>query len=470
MIQVKAACDRWRQPAAMDTATLLARYDQRIPRYTSYPTAPHFSPRVDAATYRDWLSALPEDTALSLYLHVPFCAELCWFCGCHTTATRRAEPKTAYARTLLDEIDLVADAIGRRLPVRHIHWGGGTPTALSPIWMQAIAARLASRFTILPEAEIAVEIDPRTLSDGSVAAMEAIGVTRASLGVQDFDERVQAAVNRHQSFAVTEAAAVKLRARGIGAINLDLIYGLPYQTEASVRATIARALTLAPARVAVFGYAHVPWLKRHQTLLPADSLPTPEARFAQREVAEATVLGAGYVAVGLDHYAIPDDPLAHAASAGTVRRNFQGYTTDTAPVLLGLGASSIGALPQGYVQNLPAVPAWRDAIRAGRLPVARGTALSPEDRLRRAVIETIMCQGAADLAAIAAGLGAGREALASAEPALAQQARDGLIRWDGTRLAITPRGRPFTRAVAACFDTYLTATQTTGTPRHAAAV
>jgi oxygen-independent coproporphyrinogen-3 oxidase len=452
----------------MDTAALLARYDQRIPRYTSYPTAPHFTPAVDGPAYRDWLAALPDTTALSLYLHVPFCAELCWFCGCHTTATRRAEPKVAYARTMLDEIDLLAEAIGRPLPVRHIHWGGGTPTALPPAWMQAIAARLGSRLTILPEAEIAVEIDPRTLTDASAAAMEAMGVTRASLGVQDFDERVQAAVNRHQSFAVTEAAAIRLRARGIGAINLDLIYGLPHQTEASVRATVARALTLGPARIAMFGYAHVPWMKRHQTLLPTDALPGPEARFAQREAAEATILAAGYVAVGLDHYALPDDPLARAASAGAVRRNFQGYTTDTAPALLGLGASSIGALPQGYVQNLPAVPAWRDAVRAGRLPIARGVTLSAEDRLRRAVIETIMCQGAVDLAVITAGHGVGPEALAGAAPALAQQAHYGLIRWDGTRLEVTPRGRPFTRAVAACFDTYLTAGS--GAARHAAAV
>lgn len=452
----------------MDTAALLARYDQRIPRYTSYPTAPHFTPAVDGPAYRGWLAALPDTTALSLYLHVPFCAELCWFCGCHTTATRRAEPKVAYARTMLDEIDLLAEAMGRPLPVRHIHWGGGTPTALPPAWMQAIAARLGSRLTILPEAEIAVEIDPRTLTDASAAAMEAMGVTRASLGVQDFDERVQAAVNRHQSFAVTEAAAIRLRAHGIGAINLDLIYGLPHQTEASVRATVARALTLVPARIAVFGYAHVPWMKRHQTLLPTDALPGPEARFAQREAAEATILAAGYVAVGLDHYALPDDPLARAASAGAVRRNFQGYTTDTAPALLGLGASSIGALPQGYVQNLPAVPAWRDAVRAGRLPIARGVRLSAEDRLRRAVIETIMCQGAVDLAAITAGHGVGPEALADAAQALAQQAHDGLIRWDGTRLEVTPRGRPFIRAVAACFDTYLTAGP--GAARHAAAV
>ena len=450
----------------MTPADLLARYDRRIPRYTSYPTAPQFTPAVAGPQYRAWLAALPGDTALSLYLHIPFCAELCWFCGCHTTATHRAAPLETYARTLLDEIDLIADAIGRKTGVSHIHWGGGTPTALPPVWMQAIAARLTTRFALRADAEIAVEIDPRTLTDAAVETLAAIGVTRASLGVQDFDERVQAAVNRHQSYAVTESAAQRLRARGIDAINLDLIYGLPYQTEASVHRTVTQALRLAPARVAVFGYAHVPWLKRHQTLLPEDALPGPEARFAQRATAEAAILDAGYVAVGLDHYALPGDALARAAAAGTVRRNFQGYTTDTAPVLLGLGASSIGALPDGYVQNHTKVPTWRDAVRAGQLPVARGVALSAEDRLRRAVIETIMCHGQADLPAIAARHNMAPDTLAAAAPALARQQADGLIAWNGRALAVTPRGRPFTRAVAACFDAYLSPVAT----RHAATV
>ncbi len=450
----------------MKPADLLARYDRRVPRYTSYPTAPHFTPAVGGAQYRTWLAALAGDTALSLYLHIPFCAELCWFCGCHTTATHRAAPLESYARSLLDEIDLLADAIGRPLAVSHIHWGGGTPTALPPVWMQAIAARLATRFGLRAAAEIAVEIDPRTLTDAAVETLATIGVTRASLGVQDFDERVQAAVNRHQSYAVTESAARRLRARGIDAINLDLIYGLPYQTEASVRHTVTQALRLAPARVAVFGYAHVPWLKRHQTLLPEDALPGPEARFAQRAAAEAAILDAGYVAVGLDHYALPGDALARAAADRTVRRNFQGYTTDTAPALLGLGASSIGALPDLYVQNHTPVPAWRDAVRAGQLPIARGVALSAEDRLRREVIETIMCHGQADLPAIAARHGVGPEALAGASPALARQQDDGLIAWNGRTLDVTPRGRPFTRAVAACFDAYLSPLAT----RHAATV
>ena len=471
LIQIKAAEGARPQAGGMETASLLAKYDRRVPRYTSYPTAPHFSPAIDAARYGAWLAALGDGTlscgaGLSLYLHVPFCAELCWFCGCHTTAVRRPEPLAAYGRALLAEIDLVAAAIGARLPVRQIHWGGGTPTALPPEWMAAVDARLRSAFVIGPETEISVEIDPRTLTDESVAALAAMGTTRVSLGVQDFDPAVQRAVNRHQSYAVTADAAARLRGIGIGSLNLDLIYGLPHQTEARVAATVARALTLRPDRVAVFGYAHVPWLKRHQQLLDEASLPGPEARFAQREAAERIILDAGYRALGLDHYALPGDSLTLAADAGRLRRNFQGYTTDDAPVLLGLGASSIGALPDGYVQNHAPVPAWRDAVAAGKLPIARGVALTPEDRLRREVIEEVMCRMAADLPSITAHHGLGPEALAAAAPMLAAQAEDELVEWDGQAVRVTDRGRPFVRAVAAAFDAYLQP----GTTRHAAAI
>ncbi|MBN8900163.1 MAG: coproporphyrinogen dehydrogenase, partial [Rhodospirillales bacterium] len=252
----------------MTLDALIARYDRRIPRYTSYPTAPHFSPAVDGASYRDWLRALPADGALSLYLHVPFCASLCLFCACHTTVVRQQEPLLAYAETLEREIDLLADAIGRALPVRHIHWGGGTPTILPPAAIEGVMRRLRTRFDVLPGAEIAVEIDPRTLTEAGVEALAAIGTTRASLGVQDFDPAVQAAINRHQGLDLTATAAARLRAVGIGSINLDLIYGLPHQTVDGVIATVTQALTLDPDRAAVFGYAHVPWMKKHQALIP----------------------------------------------------------------------------------------------------------------------------------------------------------------------------------------------------------
>lgn len=450
----------------MDLAELIARYDRRVPRYTSYPTAPHFSAAVDGATYAQWLRCLAPGTPVSLYLHVPFCAALCRFCACHTTVARHAGPLIAYAQTLLTEIDMVAATIGRRLPVSHIHWGGGTPTSLPPGWMLAVMQRLRQRFLVAADAEIAVEVDPRTLSDDSVPALGAMGTTRVSLGVQDFDPVVQQAINRIQSFERTTDCARRLRAIGIGSLNLDLIYGLPHQTTAGVTATVREALQLEPDRVAVFGYAHVPWMKRHQALLPEDALPGPLERYAQREAVDAVMASHGYTAIGLDHFAREQDTLAHAAHAGRLRRNFQGYTTDAAPVLIGVGASSIGALPDGYVQNAASVPVWRDMVHDGRLPVVRGVALSAEDRLRRDVIERIMCDLRVDLRAVAARHDADPARLRDAAPALESCARDGLIKWNGNNVAVTAAGRPFVRAVAAAFDIYLQPAET----RHSATV
>lgn len=454
----------------MDIPTLIARYDQRVPRYTSYPTAPHFTPAVDAGRHADWLRALDPGAPVSLYLHVPFCDSLCLFCGCHTTVSRRAAPLLAYAATMQAEIDLLARTIGHRQAVSHVHWGGGTPTTLPAEAMLAIGAGLRRRFDFRPDAEIAVEVDPRTLSAESLAALAEMGVRRASIGVQDFDPAVQRAVNRIQPYDVTAACAERLRGIGVRSLNLDLIYGLPYQTVASVTATVRQAVGLRAERVAVFGYAHVPWMKKHQSLLSDEALPGPLERFAQRAAAEAELLAAGYVAVGLDHYALPGDAMAAAAASGQLRRNFQGYTTDDAATLLGLGASSISALPGGYTQNHPSVPAWRDAVRAGTLPTARGVALSDDGRLRRAVIEQLMCGLRADLVAIAAAHGADAAPLLAAGPGLAAQARDGLIDWDGRCIQVTALGKPFMRATAALFDTYLQAGLQAGAARHAATV
>lgn len=439
----------------MDTAGLIARYDVAVPRYTSYPTAPHFGPAVDGAVYAGWLATLPDEAALSLYLHVPFCAELCWFCGCHTTATRNVAALNVYADTMLAEIALLRAALGRRLRVRHVHWGGGTPTALPGARMIELMAALREAFAFDARAEIAVEVDPRTAGAEAIAALGAIGCTRASLGVQDFDPVVQQAVNRHQSFEQTRDCAEALRGVGVGSLNLDLMYGLPHQTVGGVATTVRRALLIRPDRVAVFGYAHVPWMKKHQKLLPEAALPDGPARFAQRAAAEAAILAEGWQAVGLDHYARPGDALAQAAAGGRLRRNFQGYTTDEAPVLLGIGASSIGSLPQGYAQNEAQTPAWRDAIRAGRLPIRRGVALGAEDRLRRAVIERLMCAGEVDLDLVAAGEGADPRPLYAAGPALAAMAEDGLLTWDGRRVRLSAAGRPFMRNAAAAFDAYL---------------
>ena len=450
----------------MDIPSLIAKYDRAVPRYTSYPTAPHFSAATDGAVYADWLRGLPDDTALSLYFHVPFCAALCRFCACHTTVVNHPEPLEAYGATLMQEVDLVADTLGGRRAVRHIHWGGGTPTRLAPATMEAVMRRVRQRFDVLEDAEIAVEIDPRTLGPDNIAGLAAIGTNRVSLGVQDFDPRVQHAINRHQSLELTEVCADRLRAAGIGAINLDLIYGLPHQTVEGVARTARQALALGPSRAAVFGYAHVPWMAKNQVLIPEDALPDTTERFRQRQAIEDVFRDHGYAVIGLDHFARHDDALGIASASGRLRRNFQGYTTDEAEVLLGFGASSIGALPGGYVQNHHAVPAWRDAVRAGVLPIARGIGLTEADRLRRGVIERVMCDFAVNPRAAAVAVGAEPDCLDDAEPALRALTEDGLVRRDGEWVVVTEKGRPFVRAVAAAFDSYLAR----GVARHSAAV
>jgi oxygen-independent coproporphyrinogen-3 oxidase len=452
----------------MDISDLITKYDAPVPRYTSYPTAPHFSPAIGGATAAEWLRALP-DEPISLYLHVPFCAQLCWFCGCNTTATRSREPIVAYAELVLREIELVAAAIGRRLPVAHVHWGGGTPTAMPPDRMLAIMQSLRSHFNLLPDAEIAVEIDPRTLDATALDGLEVIGCTRASLGVQDFNETVQKAVHRRQSFEMTRDCAAAVRARGIASLNIDLIYGLPYQTEATVTDTAERALELVPDRIAVFGYAHVPWMKKHQALIPEASLPDALQRFAQqRAIHRVLTEEGGYRAIGLDHYARPGDSMADADSERKLKRGFQGYTTDDAPVLIGFGASAIGSLPRGYVQNATTAAAYGKAIESGGLATVRGIEGNRDDRLRRDVIERLMCDLEVDLIARAEAHDADPAPLLDDAAGVERFAADGLARWDGRRLEVTEKGRPFLRSLAALFDAYLVRDEQK--PRHSRAI
>ena len=363
-------------------ADLLQFSDRRIPRYTSYPTALQFIAAVDRSIYAEWLAALPADVAVSIYLHVPFCAELCLYCGCHTTVVRKYTSVAAYADLLEREIALVGRHFGDRRPLGHVHWGGGTPTMLLPGDFARLTDTLRRTFFIAEDCEIAVEIDPRTLTREAVLALKTGGVTRASLGLQDFDPRVQNAVRRVQSFEQTARAADWLRKAGIASINLDLMYGLPYQTVETVAATAQRSLALDPDRIALFGYAHVPWMKRHQRLLPEEALPGALERFAQSEGAADVLKQAGFQPIGLDHFARPDDLLARRQREKRLHRNFQGYTTDEAPALIGFGTSAIGVLPQGYVQNASSTAAYRDAIQDGCLATVRGRALTEEDRLR----------------------------------------------------------------------------------------
>jgi oxygen-independent coproporphyrinogen III oxidase len=431
------------------------RYDLRVPRYTSYPTAPHFTPAVSGDVYRGWLGALDPASTLSLYFHIPFCDSMCWFCGCYTKVVNRYEPVQGYLRVLHDEIELVAAALPGTFATGHLHWGGGSPTILKPEDWLGILDHLRRRFDIAADAEVAVELDPRDTTREYVGALADAGVTRASIGVQDFHADVQAAINRTQPFEVVERVCVWLREYGIDDINLDLMYGLPRQTTQRVVAMIDKAHRLRPSRLALFGYAHVPWMKTHQRMINEAELPDAAERWRQFAAASARLQALGYRGIGLDHFARSDDPLAEAQQQGALRRNFQGYTTDAAPILLGFGASAIGSLPQGYVQNVAPLKDYAEAVAAGRLPTARGVTLSADDRLRGAVIERLMCDLRVDLGALCADHGAKVTELADSIGRLEPLIADNLVVVDGNRVMMTEKGRPLVRLAAAAFDAYL---------------
>ena len=390
---------------------------------------------------------------------------MCWYCGCHTTVVARDAPVGRYVGSLRQEIELVARAVKGPLSVSHIHFGGGTPTLMSDDHLRSIMRAVRQRLTVRPDAEIAVEIDPRTLAADIAQALGQCGFNRASLGVQSFDGEVQRAINRVQTFEETGTAVHLLRTSGIQRINLDLVYGLPGQSLHSCLDTVKQALTLGPDRFAVFGYAHVPAFKPHQRKISANALPDSEARFAQsRAIAEA-LTEAGYVEIGLDHFALPHDQLAQAAAAGRLHRNFQGYTTDEAEVLIGLGASSIGRMPQGFVQNEVRISEYQRLIAAGRLPISRGYRFAGDDRLRGEVIERLMCDHRVDLDAVCQLFGADPGALltsASLRPLIS----DGLVVQDAGVISVKPHARSLIRSIAAAFDAHLTR----GDDRHSRAV
>lgn len=443
---------------------LVTRYAAPVPRYTSYPTAAQFGPAVDARVQGEWLASVPRGASLSLYLHIPFCDTLCWFCGCHTRVVNRRGPIARYVEALLAEIETVADRLPRGCRVTHLHFGGGSPTILTPAEFARIGERLRARFAFDQEAEIGIEIDPRGLSSDVVQALADLGVNRASVGVQDFDPAVQAAINRVQGFAETERAVRMLRGRGIDRLNVDLIYGLPHQTEDRVEATARTVLDLAPDRIALFGYAHVPWMKAHQKLIDAAALPGARARLRQSHAAAHVFTDAWFEPVGLDHFARPEDALARAARAGRLRRNFQGYTDDAADVLIGLGASAISEMPEGYAQNSADLLAYMKAVRAGELATARGAAVDADDRLRRDVIERLMCDLRVDLHAVAARHGLPVSIFEPDMQSLSAMRADGLVAVSDGVVAVTEAGRPFVRTTAAAFDRHL------GGGRHSVAV
>lgn len=446
--------------------SLLAKYSGSVPRYTSYPTAPHFHEGVHCGKYAQWLGELGSQHDLSLYVHIPYCDRLCWFCACHTKHTLKYEPIETYLASLKKEIAKVGSLVSREAKVSGLHFGGGSPTMLKPQDMIDLMKAFREAFDFRDDAEISVEMDPNDLDEPRYDALAAIGMTRASLGVQDFDPKVQKTINRIQTFEQTKSVVDAVRARGVHSVNCDILYGLPYQTMETLEATVDDIVSLSPDRIALFGYAHVPWMKKHQTMIPEEALPDVEMRFAQMTRAADMLVAAGYEPIGIDHFARPDDRLAVAARNGRLRRNFQGYTDDAAEALIGFGASSIGQLPQGYVQNMPATGEYQRLADTDGLTVVRGIELSDDDRLRAHVIEQIMCGFAFSFATVRKLYpGIGETVIAEARQYAASNP-DGICEIVADEFRLTEAGKPFARSVAAVFDSYLA----TGKGRHSIAV
>ncbi len=449
-------------------AHLISKYDRRVARYTSYPTAPHFHAGVDADQYCKWLADIPQDSPLSLYMHIPFCGVLCWYCGCQATVINRYSPVSSYLDNLGRELDLLIDVLGEGRPVSALHWGGGTPNTMNPDDIRGWADRLKQRFLFQEGYDFSIEIDPRLLTREQVDAFGDAGVTRLSFGVQDFDHRVQKAINRIQPYEETKQSVDWFREAGVEKINFDLLYGLPHQTVETIERTVDQAMELRPDRIALFGYAHVPWMRKHQNLIDESVLPGAELRLDMARAAMQRIESHGMVAIGLDHFAQPDDSLTVAQREGRLRRNFQGYTDDPCDVLIGIGASSIGSLPQGYIQNAAEVNDWRAALDAGRLPVVRGIALNQDDKLRRSVIERLMCDLTVDLGDVCRQFGRPEDYLDGCLPDLRTQMDDGLVIVDGRSVTVPEEQRQWMRIPAATFDAYFS--DSPGQPRHARAV
>ena len=419
-----------------------------VPRYTSYPTAPHFGPAVNGGTVKDWLEELSPQSAISAYFHVPFCEAMCYYCGCHTKVVRKDATIDLYADHLLKEIDLVSAASAAHR-LAEIHWGGGTPSKLGHENLARVWAHLNARFDLSTLKDHAMELDPRGLTPEFAAFLAEIGVNRASLGVQDFNPDVQKAIGRVQPLAVVQQAFAALRGAGISRINVDLIYGLPLQTLDHIHENVRHTLALNPDRVSVFGYAHVPWMKKHQRLIDEAALPKALERLDQAEAVSAALVEGGYIAIGMDHYAKPEDGLSLAAGAQQMHRNFQGYTTDSADALIGFGASAISTLPQGYAQNDPGIGTYQKRVAAGELPTIRGHQFTPDDRMRGALIESLMCNLSVDVAALAPD-----EGFDDSFERLRDLESEGLLNLSGTRITMTEEGKPFVRLAAQAFDAY----------------
>ena len=453
-------------------ADLLRRYDRPGPRYTSYPTAPAFTADFGATQLRAHALRTndePIPRPLSLYVHVPYCFSPCFYCGCNRIITRDRSRSAPYLLRVAREAELTGAWFDRDREVMQVHLGGGTPNFLTAAQIAELMDSLRNhfRFTSRAERDFSIELDPRFLTPADIASYAATGFTRASLGVQDFDADVQRAVNREQSVEQTLATIDACRANGFRSVNVDLIYGLPKQTQAGFGRTLDIVTTARPHRIAIYGYAHMPQIFKAQTQIVEADLPAPEEKLALLQLAIQKLTAAGYRHIGMDHFALPDDDLAIAQDAGSLHRNFMGYTTHAECDLIGLGVSAISHIGDSFSQNPRDLPAWEIAIDGGSPPVWRGLALSFDDRIRADVIQQLMCHGTIDFGAIER-----RHEIVFAEyfrDALVRMApleADGLVDRSPRRLSATSRGRLLLRNIAMCFDNHLDAAAAPARPRY----
>ena len=416
-----------------------------VPRYTSYPTAAEFSDQVGAVEMKAGLRAIAEDEALSVYVHIPYCKQICWYCGCNTGAANKSHRLSAYLAALETEIARAADHLGGRGRVRRIAFGGGSPNAIAPVEFVRLVDRLV---TMLPSEspEISVELDPRIFNDEWAGTLALCGVDRVSLGVQSFAPHVQQAIGRIQPLEDIRACVESLRDHGIKGINFDLMYGLPGQSLACLEDTLEAAIALRPDRVALFGYAHLPTMIPRQRRIETAALPDAATRFSMAARGNEMFVAAGYDSIGFDHFALPHDSMAKSAKEGTLRRNFQGFTDDQADVLIGFGASSISLFPDRMIQNEKNPGRYRMRLSAGTLPAAKGVMCSTEDQDRGRIIENILCRG--ESGAMPPTL------FSAAQESLADLTEAGLIRWSSNGLMLEPHAIPYARTVAVAFDRY----------------
>lgn len=439
---------------------LIRRYDKLGPRYTSYPTADRFHAEFTEATYFSYLEQRQTDPSknppLSIYVHLPFCESLCYFCACNKIITQDHSRITEYLRYLSKEMDLVAARIGPDRRAAQLHFGGGTPTFLKPAELRELMSMLRSHFDFLPDAELGIEIDPRTVSDETMAMLGELGFNRTSFGVQDFDAAVQKSVNRIQPYEMVEKAFTASRKAGFESINADLIYGLPKQSMESFDRTLDRVIELSPERIALYNYAHLPSRFKAQRLIVEADLPSAETRLQIFLMSVRRLLDAGYIYIGLDHFSKPDDELNKARIDKSLHRNFQGYTTRADCDLIGFGVSAIGKVGHSYSQSVRTVKAYYEHLDAGHLPVEKGFSLSADDVLRRQVIMELMCSGPVNFAAISQKYNIDFVSYFAPElEQLKQYEEAELIQVDADSISVTPKGRMFVRAVGMVFDKYL---------------